>query len=44
MGKNNLGEKGNDSPTMKESTWKGRHNVKERTNGARRKDIKRRRE
>jgi hypothetical protein len=28
---------------MKESTWKGRHNVKERTTGARRKDIKRRR-
>ncbi len=29
---------------MKESTWKGRHDVKERTTGARRKDIKRRRE
>ncbi len=44
MGKNKLGKKGNDSPTMKESTWKGRHDVKERTTGARRKDIKRRRE
>jgi hypothetical protein len=44
MGKNKLGKRGNDSPTMKESTWKGRHDVKERTTGARRKDIKRRRE
>ncbi len=44
MGKNKLGKRGNDSPTTKESTWKGRHDVKERTTGARRKDIKRRRE
>ncbi len=44
MGKNKLGKKGNDSPTTKESTWKGRHNIKERTTGVRRKDIKRRRE
>ncbi len=44
MGKNKLGKKGNDSPTTKESTWKGRQDVKERTTGARRKDIKRRRE